>query len=149
MNIPKIKIALSYDKKVKKSELKQVKCADDSVEVLREIFDKDTFEWTEEVILLCLNNANKIIGYYKVSSGGIASTIIDPRVVFTIALNCGASAVIIAHNHPSGNLQPSEQDVRITEKIASAGKLLDIRVLDHLILTDSAYYSFAEETTIL
>lgn len=145
MNIPEIKISLSFDKKVKKSELRTITGAESCVDVLREVFNKDTFDWTEEVVMLCLNRANKVVGFYKVSSGGLSSCILDPRVIFTIALNCGATSIILSHNHPSGNTTPSVQDKDITKKIKEAGKLLDIGLLDHIILTDDNYYSFMEE----
>jgi DNA repair protein RadC len=145
MNIPEIKISLSFDKKVKKSELRTITGAESCVDVLREVFNKDTFDWTEEVVMLCLNRANKVVGFYKVSSGGLSSCILDPRVIFTIALNCGATSIILSHNHPSGNTTPSVQDKDITKKIKEAGKLLDIGLLDHIILTDDSYYSFMEE----
>lgn len=145
MNIPEIKISLSFDKKVKKSELRTITGAESCVEVLREVFNKDTFDWTEEVVMLCLNRANKVVGFYKVSSGGLSSCILDPRVIFTIALNCAANSIILSHNHPSGNITPSVQDRDITKKIKEAGKLLDISLLDHIILTDDNYYSFMEE----
>lgn len=145
MNIPEIKISLSFDKKVKKSELRTITGAESCVEILREVFNKDTFDWTEEVVMLCLNRANKVVGFYKVSSGGLSSCTLDPRVVFTIALNCGANSIILSHNHPSGNKNPSVQDKDITKKIKEAGKLLDISLLDHIILTDDNYYSFMEE----
>jgi DNA repair protein RadC len=143
--IPEIKITLSFDKKIKKSELKTLSSSNDTVKVLREIFNADTFDWKEEVILLCTNRRNAIVGYYKVSSGGISGTVLDPKIIFTTALNCAASGIIIAHNHPSGNLLPSVEDDRITAKIKEAGKFLDITLLDSIILTDEGYYSYRDE----
>jgi DNA repair protein RadC len=145
MNIPEIKISLSFDKKVKKSELRTITGVESCVDILREVFNKDTFDWTEEVVMLCLNRANKVVGFYKISSGGLSSSIVDPRVIFTIALNCAANSIILSHNHPSGNTTPSAQDREITKKIKEAGKMLDISLLDHIILTDDNYYSFMED----
>ena len=142
--IPEIKITLSFDKKIKKSELKTLSSSNDTVKVLREIFNADTFDWKEEVILLCTNRRNAIVGYYKVSSGGVSGTVLDPKVIFTTALNCTASGIIIAHNHPSGNLTPSVEDDRITAKIKEAGKMLDINLIDSVILTDEGYYSYID-----
>ena len=142
--IPEIKITLSFDKKIKKSELKTLSSSNDTVKVLREIFNADTFDWKEEVILLCTNRRNAIVGYYKVSSGGISGTVLDPKIIFTTALNCTASGIIIAHNHPSGNLTPSVEDDRITAKIKEAGKMLDINLIDSVILTDEGYYSYID-----
>lgn len=146
--IPEIKIQVTFDKKIKMSEITPITSSATAVTILREMYNKDTFEWTEEMILLCLNRSNKPIGYYKLSSGGIAGTICDPKVVFTIALKSAATGIIISHNHPSGALSPSRADKDITEKIKKAGELLDIKLLDHVILTDEGYYSFADEGEI-
>lgn len=142
--IPEIKVKVTFDKKVKKSELPSLTSSDKVVELLREIFDADTFDWKEEVVLLCMNRRNAVVGYYKVSSGGVSGTVLDPKVIFTTALNCTASGIVIAHNHPSGNLTPSVEDDRMTEKIKEAGKLLDIRLIDSIILTDEGYYSYVD-----
>ena len=147
MKLPQIELTFKY-KGTLKSELKQIKSSHDTYEILKLLFNADTFDWKEEMILLCLNQANKLIGYYKVSSGGVTGSICDPKVVFTIALNCGASALILAHNHPSGNLTPSSADKDITEKIKQGGKLLDIRLLDHIIVTEENYFSFADDCLI-
>lgn len=95
-----------------------------------------------------LNHANCVIGKQSISSGGLAGTIADPKIIFKIALEHNASYVILAHNHPSGNLTPSEQDIDITKKLALAGSLLDLQVLDHLIVTNKLYYSFGDEGLI-
>ena len=141
--IPKIKISISFDKKIKKSELFQISSAEDTYEVLKKIFNADTFDWCEEFIILCLNNANKVVGFYKISSGGMTGTIVDVRMIFTTALKSLATSIILAHNHPSGKLIPSESDKILTRKIKDAGKLLDIQILDHLIINDESYFSFS------
>jgi DNA repair protein RadC len=92
-----------------------------------------------------LNRANKVLGIYDVSTGGIAGTVADPRVIFAAALKANACAIIISHNHPSGNLKPSRQDEELTEKIKQGGQFLDIKLLDQVILTAEGYYSFAYE----
>ena len=94
--------------------------------------------------MVCLNRANDVVGYYRVSSGGFSGTILDPRVVMTIALNNASSSIILAHNHPSGNLKPSEGDKAITEKIRNACAFFDMKLLDHLIITDESYFAFSE-----
>jgi DNA repair protein RadC len=86
-----------------------------------------------------------VIKLEKVSEGGFSGTVVDPKRIFHLALQHKASQLIIAHNHPSGNLTPSGEDIRITEKLIQAGRLLEIQVLDHLIVTESNYYSFADE----
>lgn len=142
-NIPEIKITLTFDKS--KSELHTLRNSQDIAEAMRQVFNSDTFQWTEEFILICLNRAHKIVGFYKCSSGGITGTVADPRVILTVALNCAATSIVVAHNHPSGNLKPSLADEQITKKIKDAAALLDITLLDHIILTEESYYSFADE----
>lgn len=143
--IPEIKLTVSFDKNVKKSELKVIQSSMDIAEVLRQVFNKDTFDWTEEFIMLCLNRKNAVVGFYKVSSGGMTGTVADPKVIYTLALQCTATSIVIAHNHPSGNLRPSKQDEELTQKIKHAGTMLDIKLLDHIILNDENYFSFADE----
>lgn len=99
----------------------------------------------EEFWVILLNNANIVIKKEKLSQGGVSGTVVDPKMLFKLALQELASAVILVHNHPSGNLKASEADKSLTQKIKSGGKLLDIRLLDHLIFTNEDYFSFAEE----
>ena len=99
---------------------------------------------TEEFYVLYLNRGNRVIRHAQISSGGINETTVDPRVIFKEAIDCLATGIILAHNHPSGQLKPSHQDIRITNKIKEFGKIIDIQVLDHLILTDNGYFSFAD-----
>ncbi len=101
-NIPEIKIKLYFKKKIAPENLYTIKSTEDTYEVFKEIFNADTINWTEELVLLCLNNANKLIGFYKVSHGGMTSTVVDPRIIFSVALNCGANKIILAHNHQAG-----------------------------------------------
>jgi len=99
----------------------------------------------EEFWIIVLNRANKITSSHLVSKGGQAGTIADPKIIFNIALENHAASLILAHNHPSGNLKPSQADLELTRKLRSAGKFLDIPVLDHLIITDQGFLSFADE----
>lgn len=99
----------------------------------------------EEFWILFLNRANHIIGKSQVSSGGMTGTVVDPKMIFKAALDAKAVSIILCHNHPSGNVKPSQQDTDLTKKILSAGKLLEISVLDHVIVSQGAYYSFADE----
>lgn len=144
MKLPEIKLTLSYSDKVKKSELYTIKSSKDCAEVLRPLFER-SIDWREEMVLLCLNRANKVIAYYRVSVGGTTGTVCDPKIIFSVALNCLANSIILCHNHPSGNLQPSQADNQITQKIKDAGKLLEITLLDHIIITDESFYSYADE----
>ncbi|GGH34672.1 hypothetical protein IA57_08185 [Mangrovimonas yunxiaonensis] len=99
----------------------------------------------EEFWIVYLNNSNKVLQKLQLSKGGITGTLVDVRLVMKTALACGATAIILAHNHPSGTLKPSTADKQITQKLKHAGQSLDIKVLDHLIVTENAYFSFADE----
>lgn len=99
----------------------------------------------EEFWVLFLNNSNKVISKSQVSKGGITSTLVDIRLLFKQALEIGAIGIIVCHNHPSGKLEPSIADKQLTQKIKAAGITLDIKLLDHLIITEKAYFSFADE----
>lgn len=99
----------------------------------------------EEFHILLLNRANKLIAKEVISRGGVAGTVVDSKIVFKLAVQHLASSIVLCHNHPSGNLNPSEQDISLTKKMQEAGRLLDIPVLDHIIFTDTAYFSFADE----
>jgi len=99
----------------------------------------------EEFWILLLNQGCKVLGKELVSKGGVIGTVADPKIIFNIALQHGAVSLMMMHNHPSGNLKPSQLDIDLTKKIANAGRMLDINVLDHLIITNEGYYSFADE----
>lgn len=115
-----------------------------SYKEFKAIWDED-INLRERFIVLLLNRANKVLGHYVVSTGGFNGTVVDPKLVFIPALLHGASAVILAHNHPSGNLNPSKADISVTKKIVECGKFLDIPVLDHIIITNKSYTSMADE----
>jgi DNA repair protein RadC len=102
----------------------------------------------EEFWVLLLNRANRMIKKWQISQGGIAGTVADPKIIFKLALDELASGIILAHNHPSGNLTASQADLDLTRKLREAGKLLDIQVLDHLIVAGQKYFSFADEGLI-
>jgi len=102
----------------------------------------------EEFWIVYLNNSNKVIQKHQLSKGGITGTMVDVRLVLKTALEVGATGIILAHNHPSGTLKPSEADKQLTTKLSVAAKSLDIKVLDHLIITEKAYFSFADENIL-
>ncbi len=99
----------------------------------------------EEFWLLLLNRSNKVINRKLLSRGGVSGTVVDPKLVFKIAVDHIASGMILFHNHPSGNLKPSESDIRLTQKLKSCGELLEIAVLDHIIVAGMEYFSFSDE----
>lgn len=142
-NIPEFKISLSH--KVKPSERIIVKTSEEAAAVCRQVFDADTIEWVESFIVIALNKANKVIGFYKVSQGGVSGTIADPRVIMQFSLLSNASCLLLCHNHPSGSLKPSAQDQALTQKVKQAAMLFDTIILDHIILTDNGFFSMADE----
>jgi len=99
----------------------------------------------EEFWILILNRANIVIKKEQISIGGIAGTVADPKIIFKKALENLASGIILVHNHPSGNKNPSEEDIKLTNRVKEAGKILDLPVLDHIIFTNNGYYSFADD----
>jgi DNA repair protein RadC len=99
----------------------------------------------EEFWLLLLNRANLVLRKELISKGGVAGTVVDTRIIFKAAVEQYASSIIICHNHPSGNIKPSEADIRITKNIKEAGKIMEVPLFDHIIVTDNGYYSFADE----
>ncbi|MCP4521816.1 MAG: DNA repair protein RadC [Cytophagales bacterium] len=128
-------------KNKEKVEQPQIKCSNDAYEVLSPyLMDLQH----EEFWILCLNRANKVMKVHCISSGGVSGTVADPKLIFKIALEQTASGLILAHNHPSGNLQASQADINLTQKVKEAGKVLEIPILDHLILTNDDYFSFAD-----
>lgn len=141
-------INLSYRPKFKASERPKITSSKDAYDILYNNWDLDKIELLEQFKILLLNRANKVIGIFQVSSGGIAGTVADPKLIFSTALKACASSIILSHNHPSGNLQPSPQDIELTKKIKTGGSYLDIMVLDHVIITPDRYYSFADEGMI-
>ncbi len=102
----------------------------------------------EEFWILYLNQSNKLIESVKLSQGGVSGTTVDTRLMLKHAIELLASSIILVHNHPSGNLRPSQQDIQITQKMASGAKVFDIQVLDHLIISDEHFFSFADEGLI-
>ncbi len=103
----------------------------------------------EEFWILLLNNSNKVIGKHNLSKGGITGTVVDSRLVFKKAIEKGAVSLIMVHNHPSGALYPSNADIQLTKSLKSAGEILQIRILDHIIITQQSYYSFADEGNVI
>ena len=120
----------------------QITTSKDAVDIFQPLLGDKAHE---EFWILFLNRANHIIGKNQVSSGGMTGTVVDPKMIFKAALDAKAVSIILCHNHPSGNVKPSQQDIDLTKKILAAGKLLEISVLDHVIVSQGAYYSFADE----
>jgi DNA repair protein RadC len=117
----------------------------DAFQVLLELYDEDTVDYRETAFVLFLNKANNTIGWMKISEGGTSATVIDPKMIYATALKCNASGIILSHNHPSGQLKASDDDIKMTEKVASIGHILGIELLDHVIVCRSGYYSMSDE----
>ena len=118
----------------------------DAYDELVKFFPKQTIALQEKFVVMYLNNNNIILGVYELSKGGITSTVVDIRLLFSVALKVAATNIILAHNHPTGNLKPSKADLELTQKIKEAGKFLDITLTDHLIISPKEkFYSFADE----
>ena len=136
-------VKLSYKPKFKNQQ--KVTCSEDAYRYMLSTYKKGTICYKEYFKVLSLNQANQILGYTLISEGGLTETIADIRLIFQAALLTNSVALILAHNHPSGNLKPSPEDIRLTKQVRDAAQLMRIKVLDHIILTDAEYYSFADE----
>lgn len=148
MEITSIKVAeiqLSYKPKLKLSELPIITQSNDAYLLLKSSWDEMKIGFLEEFKIILLNRANKVLGICPISLGGISGTIADPKLIFATAFKASASGIILAHNHPSGNLKPSQPDIQLTKKLVEAGKFLDLGILDHLIIGSEEYLSFADE----
>lgn len=138
-------VELVYKSKIKASERPQVSSSGDAFHILLDCWEEGKIGLAEQFKVLLLNRANKVLGLYHLSTGGVTATVADIRLIFAAALKANATGIILAHNHPSGNLTPSSQDKDMTARSKAAGLLLDIAVLDHLIVHSEGYYSFADE----
>ncbi len=142
-------IQISYKEKTSTSRASSINSSVDAAELLFNNWDEGTITLHESFKVLLLNNSNMVKGIYELSKGGITGTLVDIRILFATVLKSLSVGIILAHNHPSGKLQASEADIRLTKKIQKAAKLLDISVLDHLIIApDGNYYSFADNHII-
>ena len=136
-------VKLSYKPKFKNQP--KVTCSEDAYRYMLSTYKKGTICYKEYCIVLLLNQANQILGYTLISEGGLTETTADVRLIFQAALPTNSVALILAHNHPSGNLKPSPEDIRLTKQVREASNFMRIKILDHIILSDTEYYSFADE----
>ena len=136
-------VELSYKPKFKK--LHKVISSEDAYRYMLSTYKKGTICYKEYFKVLFLNQANQILGYTLISEGGLTETTADVRLIFQAALLTNSVALILAHNHPSGNLKPSPEDIRLTKQIREASNFMRIKILDHIIISDTEYYSFADE----
>lgn len=138
-------IELVYKNTVKASNRPIVTSSESAVDLLRDGWNANTIELLETFKVLFLNRANRVIAGLELSIGGVTGTVADPRLIFATALRINACALILCHNHPSGNPTPSAADTRLTQQMKAAGSLLDIQLLDHVILTTESFFSFADQ----
>lgn len=138
-------IELVYKTKVKASERPFINSSKTAYQLALQSWNSDTIEFFEQFKILFLNQSSKVLGIYEVSSGGISGTVVDFRLILASALKANAVSLIMIHNHPSGQIRPSEADKQITRKVREAGGILDIALLDHIIITPETYYSFVDE----
>src|SRR5882762_6538039 len=141
-------IQLTYKSNVKPSLRPKITGSKDAYAVLLENWDGSKIELVEQFKVMLMNRANKVLGIFELSTGGVSGTVADPKIIFVAALKGGASGIIVAHNHPSGNLTASQSDIDLTRKLKEAGKFLEIQLLDHVIVTTEGYFSFADEGLI-
>ncbi len=138
-------IQISYKEQPLKYGKNTVSSSIDAAEILFELWDKNTISFKESFKVVLLNNSNKIKGIYELSQGGITGTLVDVRILFSVILKSLSVGIILAHNHPSGKLEPSEADKQLTDKIKKVSTLFDVKVLDHIIIIPNGdYYSFAD-----
>ena len=138
-------VELVYKSKVKPSERPQISDSKTVYELLKGNWDWNKIGLVEQFKILLLNQNNRVLGIYEISTGGMTGTVADPKLIFIAALRAAAVNLVLAHNHPSGNLTPSRADIELTKKIKEGGRLLDINVLDHLIISGEDFYSMADE----
>jgi DNA repair protein RadC len=141
-------VEIIYKRPLFKS-MPKIKSSLDADQLFRKIIDLNRIDYKEFFWIILLNNSNKVLGYSQIAIGDTKGTIVNVKEVFTLALKSNSSAIILCHNHPSGTLKPSKQDLALTEKINMIGSLFGINLLDHLIITSESYYSFSDEGKIL
>lgn len=143
-NIAEVKTTYSHH--VKASDRPKISSSQTAYEICKLVFPETGYR--EYFYILMMDRSNNLLGVNQVSMGGISGTIADPKVIFQTALKSNACSLILAHNHPSGNTSPSEADIKLTKKLKSAGEFLDLPILDHIIVSDDSYKSFADEGLI-
>jgi DNA repair protein RadC len=135
-------IAIHYSKKRVLATIRQ---PEDVVQFIRSLYPRERLDVQEHFVVLYLNNVNEVIGYYKHTIGGIRAVVVDIRIILAVALKSLSTGIIVSHNHPSGNTQPSSEDKRLTSRLREAVAAMEITLLDHVIITQSNHFSFANE----
>jgi len=133
-----------YRRKKPIAELSIARSSHDMYQILSRNWSMQKINLCEQFKVCLLNRSGRILGICEISSGGISSTVVEPSFIIGLAIISAANSIILSHNHPSGNTQPSDADIDLTKKIKMAAEFFDIKLLDHIIITDTAYYSFAD-----
>lgn len=143
-NVPEIRI--SY--KPRRSKQHTVANSLDAYGIIQHFFNRDTIELLEETLMLLFDRNNQLLGWTRLGIGGMHNSVIDQRLIFGIALKAGASAIMLAHNHPSGNLEPSKEDIVVTQQIKDGCHILGLLFYDHLIVAKRGYFSFSDKAIL-
>ena len=138
-------IEISYRPKIKPAARPKIRLPEDAYHLLITHWDMNKIELVEEFKVMLLNRGKRVLGICTLTSGSVVQTIADPKQVFSVALKANATEIILVHNHPSGTLEPSVADQELTRKMKTAGEYLELRVIDHIIVSTEGYYSFAQE----
>ena len=138
-------VQVSYKPDYNINDRPRISSSNQTFQLLKSQWDMGKIAFLEEFKVLLLNRGNRVLGIVDISMGGVSGTFVDPKVVFATALKANCSSLILTHNHPSGSTRPSEADVKLTKRLVECGKLLDIIVFDHLIISEESYYSFADD----
>lgn len=141
-------VEVSYKSNYDITERPKITSSKDSYQLLIQHWRLGSIELLEEFKVILLNTSNRVLGIVDISVGGVSGTLCDPKIIFAVVLKTNSSKIILAHNHPSNNLTPSDADRKLTQKLKDGGKLLDIEVCDYLIITNHGYYSFADDGEI-
>lgn len=137
-------VEVTYRPKFRAQERPKITTSEQAYNLFLSRWSKGKIELLEEFKILLLNRNSRVLGIADISQGGVSGTVVDPKIIFAISLKANASSIILCHNHPSGNLKPSDADIVLTRKMIEGGRLLDIVIWDHLIVNGESYYSFAD-----
>ncbi|TCC98964.1 JAB domain-containing protein [Pedobacter psychroterrae] len=144
-NLNKVaEIELTYKPNYRITDRPKISSSKETYQLLMNYWEVGRLEFLEEFKIILLNRRNRTLGIINLSMGGFAGVVVDSKVIFAAALTACASGIVLAHNHPSGEVEPSHQDIELTKRLVAGGKILDIAVLDHLIISNDRYYSFSD-----
>lgn len=141
-------VQITYKPNFNPTDRPQISSSKQCYNILMQHWNLGLINFLEEFKIVLLSRSNRVLGLVDISMGGVSGTYIDPKIVFVAALKANASGLILVHNHPSGNLRPSEADIKLTQKIKDGAKLLEIEIHDHLIISENSYCSMADDGII-